>query len=83
MGACVGIGNISYILAAVWYHYLASTFEYLKHIYEKKLEESCTLFTLYRLEISDPIKEQNMILKVAQQQIFIIHSEVPPISLQT
>ena len=27
--------NISYILAAGWYYYLASTLEYLKHIYEK------------------------------------------------
>ena len=75
--------NITYILAAGWYHYLASTLEYLKHIYGKKLEENRTLFTLYRLEISDPIKEQNTILKVARQQIFIIHSVVPPISLQT
>ena len=48
--------NITYILAAGWYHYLASTLEYLKHIYGKKLEENRTLFTLYRLEISDPIK---------------------------
>ena len=48
--------NISYILAAGWYYYLASTLEYLKHIYGKKLEENRTLFTLYRLEISDPIK---------------------------
>ena len=39
--------NISYILAAGWYHYLASTFEYLNHIYQKKLEESFTMFTLY------------------------------------
>ena len=58
--------NISYILAAGWYYYLASTLEYLKHIYEKKLEENinCTLFTLYGLEISDPFKEQNMILNL-------------------
>ena len=75
--------NNSYILAAGRYHCLASTFEYLNHIYQKKLEECCTLSTLYSLEISDPSKEQNTILKVAQQQFFIIHSVVPPISLQT
>ena len=72
--------NITYILAAGWYHYLASTLEYLKHIYGKKLEENRTLFTLYRLEISDPIKEQNTILKVARQQIFIMLCEFRPTS---
>ena len=59
--------NISYILAAGWYYYLASTLEYLNHIYQKKLEECCTLFTLYSLEIFDPIKEQNTISEVARQ----------------
>ena len=49
--------NSSYILAAGWYYYLASTLEYLNHIYQKKLEECFTLFTLYSLEIFDPIKE--------------------------
>ena len=29
--------NITYILAAGWYHYLALTLEYLKHIYGKKI----------------------------------------------
>ena len=72
--------NISYILAAGWYHYLASTFEYLNHIYQKKLEESFTMFTLYWFEISDPSKEQNTILKVARQQFFIIHGEFSPTS---
>ena len=72
--------NITYILAAGWYHYLASTLEYLKHIYGKKLEENHTLFTLYRLEISDPSKEQNTILKVARQQFFIILRVVRPTS---
>ena len=28
--------NSSYILAAAWYYYLASTFEYFNHIYQKK-----------------------------------------------
>ena len=80
----VTYSNISYILAAGQYYYLASTFEYLNHIYQKKLEECCcTLLTLYRLEISDPSKEQNTILNVARQQFFIIHRVVRPISLQT
>ena len=38
--------NSSYILAAGLYYYLASTLEYLDHIYQKKLEECCTMFTL-------------------------------------
>ena len=63
-----GMGiNISSFLAAGWYYYLASTFEYLNNIYQKKLEKCCTLFTLYSLEISDPIKEQNTISEVARQ----------------
>ena len=75
--------NNSYILATGWYYYLASTFEYLNHIYQKKMEECCTQLTLYRLEIFDPSKEQNTILKVARQQFFIIHRVFPSISLQT
>ena len=75
--------NNSYILAAGRYHCLASTLEYLNHIYQKKLEECCILSTLKRLEISDPSKEQNTILKVARQQFFIILCVVQPISLQT
>ena len=75
--------NSSYILAAGLYYYLASTLEYLNQIYKKKLEECCTMFTLYRLEIIDPSKEQNTILNVARQQFFIIHRVVRPISLQT
>ena len=31
--------NNSYFLAAGWYHCLASTIEYLNHIYQKKLEK--------------------------------------------
>ena len=63
-----GMGiNISSFLAAGWYYYLASTFEYLNNIYQKKLEECCALFTLYSLEIIDPIKEQNTISEVARQ----------------
>ena len=73
-------GNNSYILAAGLYQYLASTLEYLNHIYQKKLEECCILSTLKRLEISDPSKEQNTILKVARQQFFIIHGEFSPTS---
>ena len=75
--------NSSYILAAGLYYYLASTLEYLDHIYQKKLEECWTMFTLYSLEIIDPSKEQNTILNVARQQFFIIHRVVRPISLQT
>ena len=59
--------NISHILAAGWYLYLASTLEYSNHIYQKKLEKCCTLSTLYCLLISDPSKKQNTILKVARQ----------------
>ena len=75
--------NYSYILAAGWYYYLASTLEYLNHFYQKKLEECCILSTLQRLEISDPSKEQNTIMKVARQQFFIILCVVQSISLQT
>ena len=75
--------NISCILAAGQYYYLASTFEYFNHFYKKKLEECCILSTLQRLEISDPSKEQNTIMKVARQQFFIILCVVQPISLQT
>ena len=38
--------NNSYILAAGLYQYLASTFEYFNHIYQKKLEKCRTLLTL-------------------------------------
>merc|ERR1712235_156587 len=72
--------NNSYILAAGWYHSLASTFEYLNHFYQKKSEKCCLLCTLYCLEISVPSKEQNTILKVARQQFFIIHGEFSPTS---
>ena len=75
--------NNSHILAAGLYYYLASTLEYLNHFYQKKLEECCTMFTLYSLIISHPSKEQNTILNVARQQFFIIHCVVRPISLQT
>ena len=76
-----GMGiNISSFLAAGWYYYLASTFEYLNNIYQKKLEKCCLLCTLYCLEISDPSKEQKTILKVARQQFFIIHGEFSPTS---
>ena len=75
--------NSSYILAAGLYYYLASTLQYLKNIYQKKMEECCTMFTLYSLIISHPSKEQNTILNVARQQFFIIHRVVRPISLQT
>ena len=72
--------NNSYILAAGRYHSLASTFEYLNHIYQKKSEKCCLLCTLYCLEISVPSKEQKTILKVARQQFFIIHGEFSPTS---
>ena len=65
-GRDVGINN-SYILAAGRYHSLASTFEYLNHIYQKKSEKCCLLCTVYCLEISVPSKEQNTISEVARQ----------------
>ena len=39
-------------------------FDYLKHNYEKKLEESCSLFSLLRLEISNLSNDLNTISKV-------------------
>ena len=75
--------NNSYILAVGLYYYLASTLQYLNHIYQKKMEKCCILSTLYWFVISDPSKEQSTILKVARQQFFILLCEIRAISLQT
>ena len=49
-------------LAAGWYHYLASSFKYLKRNSQKILEESFTLFTLYGLEVTVWRKRNNFTL---------------------
>ena len=44
------------------------------------MEESCSMFSLKGPKVFNLINEQNMILKVARQQIFIMLSEFLPTS---